>query len=308
MGSVGESFEILLVNDASPDQVTWPAIERLASQRCVVRGIDLMFNTGQFRTVICALQHARGEYVIQLDDDFQNPPEEITKLIASMQAHPELDCIMGEYGEKHHSLWRNLGSDLYRHLLSRLYQMPSSIKLTSFLIMRRQLAQALCMHGTASPVMGQLIYRTTTRVANTRVQHDARIAGQSGYSLPRLVRIVMDNVFSVSVLPLRLVSYVGITAAVGSFALTMYYLLKYLFGGIVVPGFMTQVILIIFFGGMTLLSIGLIGEYLIRIIDEVRGAPRFVIRAETGADNTRRESARETRETGETNDASRIFS
>jgi dolichol-phosphate mannosyltransferase/undecaprenyl-phosphate 4-deoxy-4-formamido-L-arabinose transferase len=283
MRKLDTSFEILLLNDASPDQVTWPAIRRIAAAAAEVRGIDLLFNTGQFRTIICGLEQARGRYVIMLDDDFQNPPEEIPKLVAAMQASPELDCIMGEYQEKHHGMVRNFGSYLYRQLLARLYGMPSSIKLTSFVIMKRELARAMCLHRTVSPVIGQLIYRTTSRVANTPVEHSDRIAGESGYSFTQLVRILFDNLFSASVLPLRLVSYLGLTAAFAAFFLAVYYLVKYYVGGIGAPGFMTLVILIIFFGGMTLLSIGLIGEYLIRIIAEVRRPPRFVIREQTPA-------------------------
>lgn len=281
MDRIEESYEILLVNDASPDS-TWSAISKLANQNELVRGIDLMFNTGQFRTIICGLQHARGDYIILLDDDFQNPPEEIPKLIEKMDICPELDCVMGEYTKKHHSLIRNLGSDFYRFIVAKLYRMPTSIKLTSFVIMKSQLAEAMCMHGTVSPVIGALIYRTTSRVANTPVVHRDRVSGESGYSLFALVKIVLDNLFSASVLPLRLLTFFGSAVAMGGFLLASYYMIQYLSGGIAAPGFMTQVILIIFFGGMSLFSIGLLGEYLIRIIDEVRRPPRYVVRGVTG--------------------------
>ena len=281
MDSLGDSYEIILVNDASPDS-TWGSISELANENETVRGIDLMFNTGQFRTIICGLQHARGDYIILLDDDFQNPPEEIPKLIEKMRTCPELDCVMGEYAKKQHSLIRNLGSDLYRIIIAKLYRMPTSTKLTSFVIMKQQLAEAMCMHGTVSPVIGALIYRTTNRVANTPVVHHERVAGESGYSFLSLIRIVLDNVFSASVLPLRLLTFFGSLSVMGGFVLASYYVIRYLSGGIGAPGFMTQVILIIFFGGMSLFSIGLLGEYLIRIIDEVRRPPRYVVRGVAG--------------------------
>ena len=281
MDALGERYEILLINDASPD-MTWERIVELAEIHEALRGIDLMFNTGQFRTIICGLQNAQGEFVILLDDDFQNPPEEIPKLVAKMRDEPYLDCVMGEYSQKKHSLVRNLGSDLYRFVVAKLYGMPTSIKLTSFVIMKRQLAKAMCMHETVSPVIGALIYRTTSRIANTPVEHKSRVAGESGYSILGLARIVLDNIFSASVLPLRILTFFGSSVAIGGFLLGLYYMVQYFGGGIGAPGFMTQVILIIIFGGMTLFSIGLIGEYLIRIIDEVKRPPRFVIRDVTG--------------------------
>ncbi len=285
MRSIDESYEIILLNDASSDD-TWNEIVDIVNHSSFVRGIDLMFNTGQFRTVLCGLQHAQGEYIILLDDDFQNPPEEIPKLIQKMESDPDLDCVIGEYRKKHHSLVRNLGSALYRYSVARLYSMPTSIKLTSFILMKRKLAEGLCQHGTVSPVLGVLIYQTTSRVANTLVDHKPRIEGNSGYSFPGLVRIVLDNIFGASVLPLRLVTVLGLSAAIAGVVLTTYYFVKYFTGGIGAPGFMTQVILIIVFGGMTLFSIGLIGEYLIRIIDEVRQPPRYVIRQVAENDGT----------------------
>lgn len=282
MATLGESYEILLVNDASPD-ATWSKIDELAQATPELRGLDLMFNTGQFRTILCGLSHVRGEYIILLDDDLQNPPEEIPKLIQKMTEEPQLDCVMGDYQKKQHSLLRNIGSRLYRYMTAKLYRMPTTIKLTSFILMKRELAEAMCMHGTVSPVMGALIYRTTSRVANTPVVHEPRVAGESGYSLLSLARIMLDNLFSASILPLRLLTFFGSAVALASFFLALFYIVRFVSGGIGAPGFMTQVILIIFFGGMTLFSVGLIGEYLIRIIEEVRKPPRYVVRQEVGA-------------------------
>ncbi|MDB4534165.1 glycosyltransferase family 2 protein [Vicingaceae bacterium] len=277
MRALGESYEVILVNDASPDG-TWNKIVEIAKHSPSIRGIDLMFNTGQFRTILCGLQNTKGEYVILLDDDFQTPPEEIPKLIQKMEAEPDLDCVMGEYEKKYHDLLRNMGSIVYRFTVSKLYSMPMSLKLTSFVLMKRKLAEGLCQHGTVSPVIGVLIFRTTSRIANTVVEHKPRVAGKSGYRLSRLVSIVLDNIFGASILPLRIVTLLGLSAATASIALSIYYFVKYFSGGIGAPGFMTQVILTIFFGGMTLFSIGMVGEYLIRIIDEVRKPPRYVIR------------------------------
>ena len=173
----GESFEVILVNDASPDN-TWHHIAELAQQYSFVHGVDLLFNTGQQRTTICGLERARGEYVILMDDDLQHLPEEIPRLIRAMQSETAPDCVMGIYDQKQHSLFRNLGSRAWRYIVAKLYDVPTTLKMSSFRIMNRELAQALCLHGTVSPMLGVLIYRTTSRVANTLVDHRPRVGAK----------------------------------------------------------------------------------------------------------------------------------
>ena len=153
--------------------------------------------------------------------------------------------------------------------------------------MTRQLVDAIVRHQTVNPILNPLIYRTTRRIENVAVEHNDRAYGQSGYRFSQLVRLVVNNVLSASNLPLRLVSVLGIFSALGSLVLASYYLYAFLAHNITVPGFATQVLLIIFFGGITLFSVGLVGEYLIRILDEVRGAPRYIVRAEVGTASRR---------------------
>jgi dolichol-phosphate mannosyltransferase/undecaprenyl-phosphate 4-deoxy-4-formamido-L-arabinose transferase len=281
---LGESYEIVLVNDASPDD-TWPAIEEAARRHSTVRGIDLLFNVGQFRATICGFEQARGRFVITMDDDFQHPPEEIPVLVRSLEERPDVDCIFASFREKKHGPLRNLGSFLHRKINEGLYGKPRGIKLSSFRIMRRPVAEAVCAHRTARPVIGPLILRSTRRLANVEVEHHPRTEGKSGYGLIRLIRVTLDNIISTSTLPLQVVSMLGFVSAFGSFALGVYYLTRYLVRGYGIVGFATQVLLITFFGGMTLLSIGLLGEYVIRIIAEVTPPPRYLIRSETGPDN-----------------------
>ncbi len=271
------SYEILLVNDASPDE-TWSRICDLSLRHSCIRGVDLMFNTGQFRATICGLQHAVGEFIVLMDDDLQHPPEELPTLINRMSEEPALDCVMGTYSQKQHSFLRNMGTRIWTHIASHLFKISSKVNITSFVLMKRKLAEAMCLHETVSPVIGVLIHRSTSRIGYELVSHDPRVAGESGYRFFALVKIVLDNVFSSSVLPLRMITMLGLGSAVLSIFLGMYYLVVYLTGGISVPGFVTTVLLIIFFGGMTLFSSGLVGEYLLRIVDEVRRPPRYVVR------------------------------
>jgi dolichol-phosphate mannosyltransferase/undecaprenyl-phosphate 4-deoxy-4-formamido-L-arabinose transferase len=284
MGMREGSFEILLVNDGSPDD-TWRAIEELCSRSPQVRGLDLLSNVGQFRATMCGLEHAEGEIVVTMDDDLQHRPEDIPRLAGAIQADPELDCVFACFREKRHGPLRRLGSALQQRLNVALYGAPPGFRYSSFRAMRRPIARALCAHRTAEPVLGPMLLQTTRRMANLELEHEARQHGASGYSLVRLAGIVRDKVIGASTLPLTLVSLSGLGAAVLSVLLGLYYLVQYWTGRIGFPGFTTQVLLIAFFGGMTLLSIGILGEYVVRILREVTGAPRYQLRRTAGRES-----------------------
>jgi len=277
----GEEYEILLINDASPDE-TWPAMLAIAEKFPHVRAFDLQFNVGQYRATLCGLERAAGELVITMDDDLQHPPEEIPKLIDALLTRPELDCVMARYDSKKHGPLRNLGSRVMRWMNVKLYGAPRNVVPSSFRIMRRSLAVALTQFGTVRPILSPLIFRATKRIANVDVQHEPRRRGRSGYGIARLTGIVIDNLLSATTLPLRIVSGVGLASATASFAIGAYHLVRYFTHRTQVRGFTTLVLLVSFFGGMTLVAVGLLGEYLSRVIDEVRRPPRYVVRAEVG--------------------------
>ncbi len=281
----GETFEVILVNDASPDE-TWPSIQKAAENRGYVRGVNLLYNTGQYRATLCGLDRASGDYVLTMDDDLQHPPEEIPKLIQRMHEEPQLDCVLGKFPVKRHGPLRNLGSRMVSRLYEVVYQKPRDIVPSSFRLMTKRLAKSLLMHATVNPVINSLVFRNTRRIENVEVDHQPRTRGTSGYTFSRLVKIVIDNMFSVSSLPLRFVSILGLTSAALAFVLGVSYLIRHLIHPFGEPGFATIVLLIVFFGGMTLFSIGLVGEYMIRIMDEVKGRPWYVIRDEAGSQAT----------------------
>ncbi|HAY81765.1 MAG TPA: hypothetical protein DCY79_18325 [Planctomycetaceae bacterium] len=281
MTSLSEKFEVILVNDASPDD-TWSAITTLVERHPFLRGIDMLFNTGQNRATLCGLEHARGKWVIIMDDDLQHSPEEIPLLIDRIRQQPAVDCVMAKFEVKYHSLMRNLGSRFAARLFTHLYGKPPGIAASSFRILSRELVDAICQHRTATPLVGPLIYMSTQRIANVAVPHQPRQAKRSGYSFFGLVGLVAHNYLSVSTFPLRAISVLGLFSAAASLCLAVFYLVQYWSGNVTYPGFMTQVLLILFFGGMTLVGVGLIGEYLIQIMREVRQPPRYAIRTAVG--------------------------
>lgn len=280
-GAVGGSFEIVLVNDDSGDE-TWEVIEKLAAEDTRIRGIDLLRNTGQFRALACGLAHSSGDVVVTLDDDLQHPPEEIPKLLDELDRRPDLDAVVGDYGDKRHSMIRNLGTKLMAAIFSSAYGKPKDLKMGSFRALRRPVVEAMLEFGTIRPIPGALLLQTTRRISNVRVEHHTRTKGSSGQSMRSMVGSVLDNVLNSSTVPLRLMSAFGFLIAGIAAILLVFYLVRSIVGS-VLPGFTTLVLLTAFFGGTTLLAIGVLGEYVARLVAEATRPPRYVVRATTDA-------------------------
>ncbi len=277
LDSLGITSEIILIDDCSPDGLAL-AVQRELTHYPRLRYIELMFNTGQFRALMCGFAQARGRYVVTMDDDLQHPPEEIGKLYEHLRDKPELDAVFGAYGKKRHSGGRNLGSWLLRVVNTWIFHKPPGLVMSSFRCLRRELVDALLANRTRYPVIGALILSNTRRIDNVTVRHDARKHGQSNYSLARLVRTTLDNILSFSSLPLQITSIGGVCISMLSFALAGIYAIVHLIRGSSVPGWTSLFLAINFYAGLGLLSVGIAGEYLVRIMVESRGQPLYVVR------------------------------
>ena len=278
----GVEYEVLLVNDCSPNPDTWRVITELSQKYHWVKGVDLQFNVGQFKALLAGLELSKGHFVITMDDDLQHPPEEIPKLIDEMDRHSEMDAIIGAYKTKQHNAMRNWGRLLVNKISERLYGKPKDFNSTAFRIMKRSLVQSLLEHKTMKPIMGALILKNTRRLKNVEVEHHPRIQGKSGYGITQLIGSTFDNVIDSSTAPLRFFGGTGIIISVFSILIAIFYFFRWSLGYSTSPGFTTLVLLITFFGGMILFGIGLIGEYLSRVVIEVARSPRYVIRETVG--------------------------
>ena len=268
--------EIILVNDHSPDAITWSVIADLAARQANVVGIDLARNTGQFAALMCGLYEAGGEFVITMDDDFQHPPDQIPRLISTMDE--ETDAVIGAYEEKRHGGLRNLGTRVMDRIYREAYGKPPNLRMGSFRLLRRRVVDTMLSFGTVRPVPGALILQSTARIKNVTVDHHPRQEVFSGYSVRRLVSSTLDNIVNASTGPLRAISLLGLLSAAFAVLALAYYLLRALFTDRAVPGFSTTVMLITFFGGATLLAIGVLGEYVVRLVIEAGRPPLYVVR------------------------------
>lgn len=281
MDSIDKAYEIILIDDDSPDN-TWDVIKTLKKSHPSLRAFCLVKNVGQFRALMCGLEKVRGEYVITMDDDLQNPPEEIPKLINGMKQHPQMDGIIAAYSGRNHSFWRRMGSRAVRTINRLISNKPPHLQTTSFRLLRRIFVDAISAHRTMNPMMGPLVIQNSRYLMNVIVEHHPRKAGKSNYTFSGLVGLAMDHVLNYSTFPLKIVSVIGMVSSLLSIFLAMFYSIYFITTDIStsVKGWTTIVLLVTFFGGLTLFSIGLMGEYLIRIIREVSHGPRYIVREE----------------------------
>ena len=291
MVAVGESFEIILVNDGSADG-SWEVLRQLPERDARVRTINFMRNFGQHSALMCGFRFCRGRFVITLDDDLQHPPEEIPKLIQCMRER-NCDAVIARYAKKQHAFYRNFGTWMLKQFTKSTLGIPKHLDLTSFRLMKRAAVDALLEFRVASPRVGLMLCGVTKNLVNVETRHDSRKVGRSGYSLRHLVSFMIDNTLSYSSLPLRMTSWLGFSSAGLSVLVGLYFLAKYLAGGTSVSGFTTIVLLVSFFSGAILMTLGIVGEYLVRIIRAAEMKPLYVVSEVCHREPSARVEARE---------------
>jgi undecaprenyl-phosphate 4-deoxy-4-formamido-L-arabinose transferase len=273
---LGPAYELILVDDGSQDG-SWEALCRLqAGHPAHLTVIQLMRNYGQHNALMCGLRRSRGRHVITLDDDLQTPPEEIPKLVKAIQA-TDLDLIYGSYETKNHRAWRNAGSALVNLFFRAVFQ--SSGNITSFRIIKRELLETTFSYGLNFTFLDGLLAWNTQRVGRVPVAHLPRTQGRSGYSLAKLLLLSLNLFTNFSLLPLQAVSACGILASAGGFATGLYYLCQYLLAHITVPGYASLIIVSLVLGGIQLLSLGIMGEYVGRLHLNINHKPQYAERA-----------------------------
>jgi len=270
------SWEIVFVDDNSCDD-SWQALLKLRERdpdRVTI--VQLMRNFGQHNALMCGFHHARGRFVATLDDDLQNPPEEIPRLLEAIQSRG-LDLVYGSIaGAKRHGVLRNLGSKLITRFGQFAFQ--TSVAGSSFRIIRRELVQSILTYQLSYTYIDGLLAWNSQRIGAVPVSHHERAAGASGYSFRRLAAHALNLLTNFSLIPLQVVSLLGIAAAAAGFALGLWFLLAHFLGWITVSGYASLIVTILILGGIQLLSLGVMGEYLGRIHLNINRRPQFVVR------------------------------
>jgi undecaprenyl-phosphate 4-deoxy-4-formamido-L-arabinose transferase len=269
------SHEVVFVEDGSPDR-SWPVLRELqAAHPDRIVAVQLMRNFGQHNALMCGLRHASGDLVVTMDDDLQNPPEEIPKLLAAIRAGG-FDLVYGTYGRKKHSGWRNASSSVVNAFYRLTFR--TDVNITSFRILRRQLLECIFSYDLNFTFIDGLLAWNTQRIGSVPVEHHPRAANRSGYNVFKLMSLAFNLFTNFSLVPLQLISFCGLTAAVGGLLVAVYYLSLHLFHRITWPGYASTIIAILVLGGIQLLSLGIMGEYLGRLHINVNRKPQYVER------------------------------
>jgi glycosyltransferase involved in cell wall biosynthesis len=276
----GLRYEVVFVEDGSPDD-SWRVISALQADHADrIVAIQLMRNFGQHNALMCGFRHARGDLVITMDDDLQNPPEEIPKLLAAIRADG-FDLVYGTYGEKKHSGWRNAGSSLVNAFYRLTFR--TDVTITSFRILRRQLLECIFSYNLNFTFIDGLLAWNTQRIGDVPVEHHVRAASRSGYNPLKLLSLAFNLFTNFSLMPLQLISFCGLASAVGGLLVAAIYLVLYLTHRILLPGYASTIIAILVFGGLQLLALGIMGEYLGRLHINVNRKPQYVEREVLGS-------------------------
>lgn len=273
-------WELVLVNDASPDETGERIKPMIPTMPIPVTYVEMARNFGEHAAVLEGFRHCRGRYIINLDDDLQNPISEALKILDHLRSH-ECEVVYTYYEEKKHHWFRNLGSWLTNRCASILLDKPEELYLSSFRGITRGLAERITAYRGPYPYIDGLILGATNRIDRLKVEHAKREDGQSGYTLRKLVRLWMNMFFNFSVMPLRLASLMGGALCIcGLLALLIVVAEFFIFGNRTV-GWSSLMAAIAIFSGAQLLMLGLIGEYVGRAYMTVSGKPQSLVRAVT---------------------------
>ncbi len=268
-------YEIVLVNDSSPDG-TFAVIASLAEKDGRITAVDLSRNFGQHGALMSGFHHCRGDIIVCLDDDGQTPADEVGKLLSKLEEG--YDVVYASYEHKQHSRFRNLGSKFNGLMTEIMLGKPKDLTLTSYFAMRRFVLNDILRYSNCYPYIDGLVLRSSNNFAAVPVNHRQRQQGESGYTLGKLISLWMNGFTSFSVKPLRLATYAGALTAFLGFIYALTIVINYFTDSSILEGWSSTMALQLVLGGIILVVLGLIGEYIGRIYMCINASPQFVER------------------------------
>lgn len=277
---LGSAHEIILIDDGSPDG-SWNVVSAAASADSRIRGIRLMRNFGQHNALLVGIREARYRYIVTLDDDLQNPPEEISLLLERLT--DDVDVVYGTPSAEQHSLWRSAASRITKYALEEAMGATAARSVSAFRLFRTELRRAFERYQSPDISIDVLLTWATTRFATVKVKQEPRAGGQSNYTFGRLMHHALNMVTGFTTRPLRIASLIGFAFTIFGAAVFIIVVVRNLIGGSAVPGFPFLASIIAIFSGVQLLILGIMGEYVARMHLRLLERPTYVV-AETTSD------------------------
>lgn len=272
------NLEVVLVNDSSKD-ASEIICEKLAVNNKKIKFISLRKNSGEHNAVMCGLNFCTGDYVAIIDDDFQNPPSQIITLL-NAAVWGCYDVVYAKYEEKKHSIVRNFYSKVNNIFAAHLIGKPKDLYLCSFKIIKKELVDEIIKYRGPFPYIDALILRATDNIGSETVMHESRTNGQSNYTFRKLMSLYLNCFINFSYKPLRFITIAGFLISLLSFIMAGDFIYEKFFGSNnnIVPGWTFLAVLLLFAIGITFIAIGLLGEYIGKILMALNAAPQFVIK------------------------------
>ena len=271
------TYEVVLVNDCSPDNI-FETIRELCRENANMTGINLAKNFGQHSALMAGFHQVKGDIIVCLDDDGQTPADEVGKLLEGIEKGA--DVVYAKYAHKHHSGFRNWGSHVNELMTRVMLGKPKDLFVSSYFAARRFVVDEMIKYEYPYPYVIGLVLRTTKNIVNVEVNHRDRMEGTSGYTLGKLLGLWFNGFTAFSVKPLRIATVTGAGCAFLGFAYGIYTIIKKIFinpPGLV-TGFSALMSVLVFMGGMLMLMLGLVGEYMGRMYISMNRSPQYVVR------------------------------
>lgn len=268
-------YEIILINDCSPDEV-YSKIVKLAEADKKIKGISLAKNFGQHSAILTGMRYATGSIVVCMDDDGQTPASQMFRLVDKL--NEGYDAVFARYQNKKHALFRNFGSRMNDFMACTLINKPKDLAIMSYFCCRKFVVEEITKYENPYPYLAGLVLRTTKNVANVDIDHKERISGTSGYSIKKLISLWLNGFTAFSIQPLRIATALGVIFAFVGFLYGIYVIINKLLNPAAPLGYSSTMAVLVFVGGVVMLMLGLIGEYIGRIYISLNNSPQSVVR------------------------------
>jgi undecaprenyl-phosphate 4-deoxy-4-formamido-L-arabinose transferase len=272
----GVEYELVLVNDCSPDR-SWEEIKKAAQSNKSAVGINLRKNSGQDNAIMAGLSRARGDYVVIMDDDLQHDPADIKLLVQELE-RTDSDVCFARFPKKKQRFWKNLGSWFNGKMAEIMIKKPRDLYLSPFKSIRKDVVDEIIKYNGPYPYVDGILFTITRNVSQIDVEHHDRHVGEGNYTLRKSINVWLKLMTNFSVFPLRIATFVGFMASASGFLLAIFYFARYFFEGAQVQGWTSLILVTLILCGTILLALGAVGEYIGRSYILLNRRPQYTIK------------------------------
>lgn len=281
------NYEIIAVNDQSPDNV-YSVLGKIAKEKTYVKVIDLAKNQGKHAALMAGYAYATGDIIVSLDDDGQCPLDHLWELIQPLENG--YDMAIAKYPYKKQSFLKNFGSAINSYMAQKLIGKPKELVLSNFSAMKRFVCQEIIRYRHAYPYVDGLILRTTTNICNVPMEERERMCGVTGYTFIKSIKLWLNGFTAFSVKPLRIASLLGVCCTGIGVLYGLHIVINKLLNPLTLAGYSSLMAILLFIGGIIMLMLGMIGEYVGRIYISINDSPQYVIRQTINIDEKREDA------------------